>query len=200
MSLHRGLALALVMLGSAYVGLGPWLATGHGPAKTAFEGVRRYDTALQHARPGLASLLGEQAVALAQDDPNWSPGDLAALEANVAQSELAARHPARATKLARAATAQAGSTSLPLMIDVARARTMIALASDNGIEVACALGTLLEEIGLDRVAHPEQSIRPHPELQWLSGYISEIGPRLHASARAPAWSGDTLPLTLTSGQ
>jgi tetratricopeptide (TPR) repeat protein len=199
-SLHRGLAFALVVFGAAYVGLGSRLATGHGPLKSAFEGVRRYDAALGHDRPGLAASIGEAMLALARTDPHWSQRQLAAFEAEIGETELAARRIPEALELVRSASARLAEVEpseaedLPLLIDVARAHGRIALATGDGLEAACTFGVLLEQLGPDRVAHPEAGLRPHPELVALARHLTELGPSLRVPSAALAPNSAALPL------
>jgi tetratricopeptide (TPR) repeat protein len=195
------LAFALVVFGAAYVGLGPWLATGHGPLKSAFEGVRRYDAALSHNRVGLAAALGEATLALARNDTHWSQHQLAALESEIAETALAARRISEALELARSASARLAAAEpsqgedLPLLIDVARMHARIALATGDGLEAACTFGVLLEQLGPDRVAHPEASLKPHPELAALARHLTDLGPSLRVPSAALAPDSAALPLT-----
>lgn len=197
---HRGLALALVAVGATYISLGLWLSTGHGPVKTAFEAYRRYDVALRHDRPGRAAALGEQAIALARADTRWQPTDVAALSADIASTELAAGHTAKALELARDASRGLSQVSpadagLSRLIDVARTHARIALAAGDGLEASCTFGVLLEQVGADRVIQPEASLHPHPELAFLAGYLTDLGPSFHVPASAVAPGTEAVPLT-----
>jgi tetratricopeptide (TPR) repeat protein len=200
-SLHRGLAFALVVFAAAYAGLGSWLATGHGPLKSAFEGVRRYDAALAHGRTGLAASLGEATLALARTDAHWSQRQLAAFEAQVAETALAARRIPKALELVRSASARLAAAEpsqgedLPLLIDVAAAHARIALATGDGLEATCTFGVLLEQLGPDRVAHPAASPKPHPELGALARHLTGLGRSLRVPSAALAPNSAAFPLT-----
>ncbi len=192
--------MTLALFGTAYTCLGLWSSTGHGPAKTAFEGLRRYDEALRHGRKALASTIGEKTIALAGADAHWSPTELADLAGDVARTELAAGRTAKAMAVSGVASASLAQMSpedagLSRLIDIARTRAEIALAAGDGFGASCTLGVLLEEVGPDRVSAPEASVHPHPELIYLAQYLSAVGPRLHAPPATAAAAEARTPLT-----
>lgn len=198
MGLHRGLAIALVVLGAAYVGLGNWLATGHGPATSAFEAARRYDAALRHGRHALAASLGETALALAQKDKSWNSEQLAAFEAELVGAELAARRIGKAIDLSRAASERLNALPEPgiaLTIDISRARARAAAAAGNDLEAVCTYGVLLERLGPDRVAKAQANAKATSELADLAQYLAGIGPRFKAPDAAIPPNVSTYPLT-----
>lgn len=196
--LHRGLAIVLVVLGALYVALGNWLATGHGPATSAFEAVRRYDVALTHGRYALAASLGEEALAVALGDRNWSAPQIAAFEAELAETELAGHRIAEALDLVRSASKRLEAlpaTRIALVIEIAQTHARVASAAGNDLEAVCTYGVLLEQLGPDRVAQVEGNQKATSEIADLARDLTEIGTRLKAPAAALPPNVSAHPLT-----
>ena len=206
MRLHRGLALVLVGLSAAYLSFAPWTAVGHGPTVSAYEALRRYNSALAHGRTGLATSLGEQAFALADANSHWTDAQKADLAAQIARTAMSAGRMETAVRLTRVASQKLEASGaqaepeLSLVARVARAQIDIALAAGAKLDAACAAGLLLEQLGPERLTHPEAMLRPNPELLELSEYLSGLSaafdeqrePRVAAKSAPPLTSCNLL--------
>ncbi|MFZ1990587.1 MAG: tetratricopeptide repeat protein [Alphaproteobacteria bacterium] len=195
--LSRGLALMLVVFGGLYAGLGQWLSVSRGPATTSFEALRRFAATLDDQEMALAASLGAKSLALVSADKRWGHLERAEFEYRAAVANESAGHTANALALSRMAgreLAHAGDADINLVINVARLNGDLALNAGNKLEAACVYGLALERLGPDRVAHPEQRLRPHPALEALTGHLIGLG-KAFASARAAALSNESLPLT-----
>ncbi len=198
--LSRGLALMLVVFGGIFAGLGQWLCVSRGPATTSFEGVRRFAAALDAQDLPLAASLGRKSIALVSADKRWGAAERAELDYHMATTSASIGQKADALKFARMASgeiASAPEANLDLAVNVAQLHGDLALGVGNKLEAACTYGLLLERVGPDRVAYPEERLRPHPTLEALTDHLISLGKAFAAAtASTPATAEKTnAPLT-----
>lgn len=186
--LSRGLALMLIVFGGLFAGLGEWLCVSRGAATTSFEATRRFAAALDAQDLPLAVTLGSKSLPLVSADKRWGASERAELYYRVAAANASIGRAAKALSFERMASdelAGAPDADLDLVINVARLHGDLALRAGNKLEAACTYGLLLERVGPDRVAHPEERLRPHPVLEALTDHLISLGKAFTAAPATP---------------